>query len=93
MPLRGFLYFANLYEKYLSKRDLTLHVNTLVKIPTPNYVVFYNGTSVRSAREIMQITSKIKKGKSLEVIADEVEEAPDAIREIYERLVAELQNA
>ena len=39
-----------------------------------------------------QITSKIKKGKSLEIIADEVEETPDAIRELYERLVDELKN-
>ena len=39
-----------------------------------------------------QIASKIKKGKSLEVIADEVEETPDAIRELYERLVEELKN-
>ena len=36
-----------------------------------------------------QILAKIKKGKSLEIIADEVEETPDAIREIYERLIKE----
>jgi len=56
MPLRGFLYFANLYEKYLSKHNLTLHVNTLVKIPTPNYIVFYNGTSARPAKETLLLS-------------------------------------
>ena len=56
MPLRGFLYFANLYEKYLSKQNLTLHVNSLVKIPTPNYIVFYNGTSARPAKETLLLS-------------------------------------
>ena len=31
--------------------------------------------------------------KAVEIIADEVEETPEDIREIYERIVAELQNA
>ena len=39
------------------------------------------------------IITKIKKGKTLEVIAEEVEETPDAIREIYEKLIKELPNA
>lgn len=56
MPLRGFLYFANLYEKHLSKHDLTLHINTLVKIPTPNYIVFYNGTVKRPAQETLLLS-------------------------------------
>ena len=218
MPLRGFLYFANLYEKYLKTHEFTILLKKHVKIPTPKYVVFYNGIDKRPATEKLrlsdafqvpdssgefewtatvinlnheansdllsrckplydytyligkiqlyhktmmiedavdkavdeciendilhdfliahksevksmylaefdeaafkkgareegleegriegriegrnehlseQIASKIKKGKSLEVIADEVEETPDAIREIYERLVEELQD-
>ncbi len=40
MSLRGFLYFANLYEKYLAKEKRNLHSSSLVKIPTPRYVVF-----------------------------------------------------
>jgi len=56
MPLRGFLYFSNLYEKYLSQNELTLHVNSLVKIPTPNYIVFYNGVSKRPAIEKLQLS-------------------------------------
>ena len=56
MPLRGLLYFSDLYEKYLSTRGLSLHVNTLVKIPTPNYVVFYNGTKSRPAKEILLLS-------------------------------------
>lgn len=37
-----------------------------------------------------QITKKVRAGKSLEQIAAEVEETPEAIREIYEGVVKEL---
>jgi len=41
MPLRGLLYFADLYKKQLKDTDLSVH--KLIKIPTPHYIVFYNG--------------------------------------------------
>ncbi len=37
------------------------------------------------------ITKKIKAGKPLEQIAEEVEETADAIRELYEKIKAELE--
>ncbi|MBQ6568573.1 MAG: hypothetical protein IJL80_16125, partial [Treponema sp.] len=43
MPLRGLMYFAQLYQMNLSARGLDLLGSTLVKIPTPSFVVFYNG--------------------------------------------------
>lgn len=42
MPLRGLLYFADLYKKYV--KDVDLSVRKLILIPTPHYIVFYNGT-------------------------------------------------
>ena len=49
MPLRGFFYFAQLYQKYIdSKREL-IGTSTLIKIPNPNYIVFYNGDKGRDA--------------------------------------------
>ena len=41
MPLRGFLYFSDLYKKLIKDTDLS--IRRLVKIPTPHYIVFYNG--------------------------------------------------
>lgn len=41
MPLRGFLYFADLYKKFIGCLDLS--VRRQIKIPAPRYVVFYNG--------------------------------------------------
>ena len=57
MPLRGFLYFSSLYEKYLDTNELILHVKSLVKIPTPNYIVFYNGVDSRPATEKLYLSS------------------------------------
>ena len=43
MPLRGLMYFAQLYQMNLSARGLDLFGSKLVKIPSPSFVVFYNG--------------------------------------------------
>jgi len=42
MPLRGFLYFADLYRQQI-KNNAAIYSKRLVKIPAPKYVVFYNG--------------------------------------------------
>ncbi len=60
MPLRGFLYFGNLYEKYLDTNGLTLHTNSQVKIPTPNYIVFYNGVDARPATEKLHLSDSFQ---------------------------------
>lgn len=43
MPIRGFLYFARLYEAHIKKLELNLYGKNLVKLPLPRFVVFYNG--------------------------------------------------
>ena len=47
MPLRGFFYFAQLYHKYLINAGEELISSTLIRIPNPNYIVFYNGDTTR----------------------------------------------
>ena len=47
MPLRGLFYFTQLYHKFLKDTDKQLTNCTLIKIPNPNYVVFYNGDTAR----------------------------------------------
>ena len=44
MPLRGLLYFAQLYQKEVAKRKLDIFGRSRIKIPSPKFVVFYNGT-------------------------------------------------
>lgn len=43
MPLRGLMYFAKLYQSHIAERKQMLYGSTIIKIPTPNFVVFYNG--------------------------------------------------
>ena len=43
MPLRGLFYFAELYRK--KYHDNLIYRKSLIKIPTPQYYVFYNGKS------------------------------------------------
>ena len=42
MPLRGLFYFADLYRQLISDSE-SLYGRKLIKIPTPKYIVFYNG--------------------------------------------------
>ena len=52
MPLRGFLYLSELYRKYFgSKKDL--YSSRQIKLPIPQFVVFYNGTEEEADRREM----------------------------------------
>lgn len=49
MPLRGLMYFGNLYDSYIESRGLNIYGSKLVKIPTPQYYVLYNGKAFEDA--------------------------------------------
>lgn len=59
MPLRGLLYFADLYKKYVGTAELS--GRKLVKIPAPHFIVFYNGTE-RQEEEFIQKLSDAYEG-------------------------------
>ncbi|MBE5920396.1 MAG: hypothetical protein E7272_11220 [Pseudobutyrivibrio ruminis] len=44
MPIRGLMYFGKLYDKYIETNELNIYGSKLIKIPTPRYIVFYNGS-------------------------------------------------
>ena len=44
MPVRGFMYMGELYSKILKRQNARLYNTALIRIPTPQYIVFYNGT-------------------------------------------------
>lgn len=37
------MYFSTLYSQYISENKKNIYGKTIVKIPTPRYIVFYNG--------------------------------------------------
>ena len=43
MPLRGLLYLAKMYESYIETHELNKYQKTLIKLPFPRFIVFYNG--------------------------------------------------
>lgn len=53
MPLRGLFYFADLYRKLVDLSDL--YRKKLIKIPTPKYVVFYNGPTADMDTDRMEL--------------------------------------
>ena len=56
MLLRGMVYFAQLYNKYVEMRKLNLFSSKLQKIPTPQYIVFYNGLQNEPDRQILKLS-------------------------------------
>ena len=56
MPLRNLIYYANTMEKRLKQEKRDLFSRQLIKIPTPRFAVFYNGTEKRPEREIMRLS-------------------------------------
>ena len=56
MPLRGLMYFVQLYSKYADQRKLNLYSTTIQKIPTPQFVVFYNGMKEEPDRQILKLS-------------------------------------
>ncbi|MBR1390591.1 MAG: hypothetical protein IJ567_03955 [Lachnospiraceae bacterium] len=55
MPLRNLVYFSDLIRDLI--KDMDWFERTLVKIPTPHFVVFYNGIEPRPDVEIMYLSS------------------------------------
>lgn len=56
MPLRGMMYFGKLYNKYIKKNKCNIFESSLVKIPTPQYYVFYNGTQEYPDRMVLKLS-------------------------------------
>ena len=63
MPLRGFLYFAKHFEKYIAKNEVDIYGSTLIELPTPKFVVFYNGTGMTEDRKILRLTDSFTTNK------------------------------
>lgn len=56
MPLRGLGYFARLYEDYVRLNELNIYSETRLKLPKPQYFVFYNGTRNEPDRQVLKLS-------------------------------------
>ena len=67
MPLRGFLYMASAFKKYIAAKHMDIYSSTCIPIPVPRFYVFYNGTKVVPDEQILKLTDHmpdIKKDQS-----------------------------
>lgn len=56
LPVRGLLYFADLYRNYIALKKLNLYSSVLKRLPFPRFVVFYNGTSRQPDRQELKLS-------------------------------------
>lgn len=61
MPLRGLFYLTDLYKKHI--KDIDLGVKRQIKIPTPHYIVFYNGTERQEEEFIQRLSDSFESDK------------------------------
>ena len=61
LPLRGFLYFADLYRKVIgNQRDI--YSSRLIPLPFPQFVVFYNGKQNEPERQVLSMSDAYPEG-------------------------------
>jgi len=60
MPIRGLLYLSAIYESYIESNGLNIFGEKRVKIPTPRYVVFYNGEKDEPDRREMKLSDSFE---------------------------------
>ena len=56
IPLRGLVYYVNTMEKWIKESGKDLFSRRMIRIPTPHFVVFYNGTEKRPEYEEMKLS-------------------------------------
>ena len=54
MPLRDLFYVAELLQVYV--KDQSLYSSKLIKLPTPHFVVFYNGVESKPERQVLKLS-------------------------------------
>ena len=64
LPLRGLFYFSSVYKAYIEPKKHKLYSTSELKIPFPQYIVFYNGIEEKPERQELKLSSLfIESGK------------------------------
>lgn len=86
LPLRHLMYIAREYEKIIPVKDR--YKSTLIPIPTPEFIVFYNGIQNYPVEETLRLSTAFteKDGvPSLELVVRVININPDKKHEILEK--------
>ena len=63
MPLRGFLYFARHFERYIEENEIDIYGKKLIELPTPKFIVFYNGDGMEEERTVLRLSDSFTHAK------------------------------
>ena len=63
MPLRGLIYFARQFEGLISSRGDDLYGKKAIEIPTPVYIVFYNGRGMDTDNVMLYLSDSFSAGR------------------------------
>ncbi len=63
MPIRGLFYFSQQYKGLLGAEDANVYGKGQVKIPTPEYVIFYNGSGMAQDEETLYLSDSFCGGR------------------------------
>lgn len=60
MPVREFMYAGKLYDKFIHEAKLNRYGRTLLPLPLPKLIVFYNGEENKEDRTILSLSDAFK---------------------------------
>ena len=87
MPLRSLIYFIATIHERVKEQKQDLLGRSLIKIPLPHFVVFYNGSENRPEKEILKLSDAYEKASEnpeLEIICTVYNINPDRNPELLE---------
>ena len=85
MPLRLLQYLGNLFEKYITERNLNKYGSTLIILPIPKLVVFYNGEKDQPDESVLCLSDAFSAGVEVGVEGSEVSVEADV--EVVVRMI------
>lgn len=62
MPMRGVSYFGRLYEDYIEENGLDAYGSKMISLPTPQFIVFYNGEDDMPDEVELKLSDLFKQG-------------------------------
>jgi len=60
MPLRGLFYFSDLLQQFVTEKGYNIYSSKLLTLPTPRFVVFYNGDNSIPERSILKLSDSFE---------------------------------
>ncbi|MBQ6502982.1 MAG: hypothetical protein IJI57_03605 [Flexilinea sp.] len=67
MPLRMMQYAGNLFERYIKQHNLNKYGSSILQLPVPKLIVFYNGTLDQQDEMILQLSDSFSEGERSDI--------------------------